>query len=247
MATRSVCYPLNKMIFRFQFHFHFRPCEYDYNSSIQSIIIKKSCSHPPTQSHICCFMLFIIFRFQIIGLCLCVRVCVILCTVCKSFMCNNLTIKHVRFFNSEEYVFMFMFIFMSFPTYVQCEFHFSVLSVYFGVKSIEPKCPNEKKKKQQANQALPCKYVCRLFSSLYSFLFSVFLFFFPFPLLFFEVLLSLMCFFLCFSLPHHLVYHIENCCLPIFIRIWSYRRTHFGCCAAHFHCHTCGKTTHTLH
>lgn len=43
------------------------------------------------------------------------------------------------------------------------KFNFSVLSVCFGVKSIEPKCPNENwiKKKQPLNQATPCKYVCR--------------------------------------------------------------------------------------
>lgn len=162
-------------------------------------------------------------------------------------MCNNLTInQNVRLQCVLVHVYVRFHFFLLFflscqvcvfsETYVQCEFHFSVLSVFFGVKSIEPNCPN-KKKQQQANQALPCKYVCRFY------LLSICLCF----CCFFCQSPTVSCVsFLCISTPHHLVYHIVSCCRsPIFIRLWSYTHAHFCCCAAHFHWHTCGKTTHT--
>lgn len=89
--------------------------------------------------------------FRHINTCTCVfvRACVFLCAACKSFMCNDSTIN----FCLQCYVFnliflvSFYFILPSFCllTRVQCGFRFSVVSVYFGVKSIEPTCPNNNK------------------------------------------------------------------------------------------------------
>lgn len=150
-------------------------------------------------------------------------------TVCSCSCLCSFSFFSVVFFSCQVCVFS--------ETYVQCEFHFSVLSVFFGVKSIEPNCPN---KKNSSNKQIKRYHVNMSVVFIFSLFVSVFVVFFCQ-----SSTVSCVCF-LCISTPHHLVYHIVSCCCsPFFIRLWSYTHAHFCCCAAHFHWHTCEKTTDT--
>lgn len=190
----------------------------------------------------------------------CVQVCVrvFLCTVCESFMCNNLaTINHFCFFTVNRvhvhvhfYFHLHFSVFAKFLCLFRQEFHFSVVSVYFGVKSIEPKCPIKhwNKKKQPPNQATPCKYVCRFSLLSICFCFCLFLLL---SCVFFAVFRSPTVSRVFFSVVFFFIslwFTISKIVVRPFSFVYGHTNTFLlPCCAPTHPCHTCGKATHTLH